>query len=774
MSLTKDQLEALKETYRRQSASENLLDFTQYTFPGFKVGPHHPIIAEHLEKVATGEIRRLMVMMPPRYSKSEMCSRRFPAFYLGLNPDNFIISASYGQELASDFGRDVRGIVSSKEYRNIFPETRVDPAVSAMDHWRIHEHRGRYVAAGVGTSIYGRGAHLFLIDDPIKDWEEAKSPLAREKVWQWYKTNAFNRLQPKAAIILIMCMTGDTPVRMADGTEKPLSKIRPGDYVSSYDETMGTMTTSKVLNWINQGPDQVFKITTASGVSVKANARHPFLVEKNGKRSWVKTKDLRPGDAILTVTGKAKPAQNVTSQSPVRDSVLNTTAEASNIHHKILPPTESVECATDTGLNQRTMTDFMPPRKASVLSARIHLQVTIPEPIGEENSASTTVMTPEKSEDCSATTATSRSDMENPPTSCLEPQIISEIIPSGIEDVFDIQVENTENFIANGLISHNTRWHDDDLAGRLIDAAEQDDRIVPWTILRLPVRAEENDPLGRELGGVLWPEWYDEDDVAEQEAVAGERTFMAQYQQTPVKETGDAFHVDWFNTYDKLPPQHELRYYGASDYATDDNSRDYTVHGVFAVDPDANIYIVDWWRKKANSLEWVNAMVDLVEKWKPTKWFEEKGQILNMADPLISKRMKELGSYCRREAFHMAHDKQARVTTIAGRAEQGLIHLPRTKKWTKDLLYELTRFPAGTNDDQVDVLSLLGRGLEFLRPGRRKTNTVKEVKPTNYSIEQLLKRQRLRSQGLLPRKEAPISGHHKPFSDKGWIKEDVL
>jgi predicted phage terminase large subunit-like protein len=142
-----------------------------------------------------------MIHMPPRHGKSELASRRFPAWYLGAFPDRQIIAASYNSELASDFGREVRNIVNSREYRALF-ETALAPDSQAANRWHTSQG-GSYVAAGVGTAITGRGAHVLLIDDPIKDREEADSSATRSRVYDWYTSTAYTRLMPGGAIVLI-------------------------------------------------------------------------------------------------------------------------------------------------------------------------------------------------------------------------------------------------------------------------------------------------------------------------------------------------------------------------------------------------------------------------------------------------------------------------------------------------------------------------------------------------------------------------------------------
>jgi len=194
---------AKNELLARRLARENLIDFTTYTFPRYRVGLHHIVIAETLDRVARGELNRVMFALPPRHGKSELVSKRFPALYLGKNPDRQIISASYGQDLASDFGRDVRNIVATGEYRALFPGVSIAADSAAKNRWHTSQN-GSYVAAGVGSAITGRGANVLSIDDPLKDREEADSEKIRDKIWDWYTSTAYTRLMPDGAVILTM------------------------------------------------------------------------------------------------------------------------------------------------------------------------------------------------------------------------------------------------------------------------------------------------------------------------------------------------------------------------------------------------------------------------------------------------------------------------------------------------------------------------------------------------------------------------------------------
>ena len=192
---------AAQELLRRTDAQASLIAFTEYTNPIYRPASHHRRIADKLEAVERGEIDRLMIFMPPRHGKSELASRRFPAWYLGRNPQRQIIAASYNSDLASDFGREVRDIVGSQEYAALF-DARLRDDSRAADRWHT-DMGGAYVAAGVGTAVTGRGAHVLLIDDPLKDREEADSEIRRQRVWDWFTSTAYTRLMPGGAIVVI-------------------------------------------------------------------------------------------------------------------------------------------------------------------------------------------------------------------------------------------------------------------------------------------------------------------------------------------------------------------------------------------------------------------------------------------------------------------------------------------------------------------------------------------------------------------------------------------
>lgn len=191
-----------RRTERIERATpKTLLDYTQRLHPSYEIGRHHKILAEALEDIAVGKKDRLMVFMPPRHGKSELVSVRFPAWYLGKNPSHRVILSSYAARLAERFGGLARNQLEDARYPY---GSRVAQDTSAKGAWDIEGDRGGLIAAGVGGPITGFGGDLLIIDDPVKNREEAESSTYRDKVWEWYTSTAYTRLEGRGAIVLVM------------------------------------------------------------------------------------------------------------------------------------------------------------------------------------------------------------------------------------------------------------------------------------------------------------------------------------------------------------------------------------------------------------------------------------------------------------------------------------------------------------------------------------------------------------------------------------------
>lgn len=194
-------------------AFSRLIAYAAYQWPGYRDAPHHRSIARHLEAVERGEITRLMITMPPRHGKSMLASEFFPAWYLGRNPDHSVVMATYAQDLADDFGRKVKNQIEDPFYQGIFPGVGLADDSKSAKRFHIEgqtggfEHatsqRGAFYGVGVGGPLTGRGAHLLLIDDPVKNREDAESEVIRKKTKDWYTSTAYTRLMPGGRVVLI-------------------------------------------------------------------------------------------------------------------------------------------------------------------------------------------------------------------------------------------------------------------------------------------------------------------------------------------------------------------------------------------------------------------------------------------------------------------------------------------------------------------------------------------------------------------------------------------
>jgi len=394
-----------------------------------------------------------------------LASEFFPAWYLGRNPDHYVVTATYAQELADDFGRKVKNQIEDTAYQAIFPGVSLADDSKSAKRFHIDgntggfEHsvaqRGAFYAVGVGGPLTGRGAHLLLIDDPVKNREDAESEIVRKKTKDWYTSTAYTRLMPGGRVIVIQ-----------------------------------------------------------------------------------------------------------------------------------------------------------------------------------------------------------------------------------------------------------TRWHEDDLAGWL----QTEHHHEGWVTLNLPAINED--------GTALWPEQYDIATLEKIKRAIGPRDWSSLYQQAPSPETGDYFKREWIHAVDYTPPIETLSVYGASDYAVTSGGGDYTVHVVVGIDHEGRLWLLDMWRGQASSDVWVDALCDLVRKWKPIGWAEETGQIKSGVGPFLVKRMIETETYVAREQFPTRGDKAVRAQSIRGRMALGGLFVHKDAKFLSDLISEAMSFPVGVHDDQIDALGLAGQLMDRMDYGR--------------------------------------------------------
>lgn len=652
--------------------------------------------------------------IPGMNTKSEFASYLFPAWFMGRFPNKKIIQATHTGELSVNFGRKVRDLIGTKEYQSTFPGVALKADTKAAGRWNT-SLGGEYWSVGVGAALAGKGADLFVIDDAHSEQDGmATDQKAFEKAYEWYTSGPRQRLQPNGAIVIVMCMTGDTNVLMADGCNKLLRDIRPGDEVATYDN--GTISTSRVTNWINQGPDYCFAIKTISGIIIKANERHPFLVElDNGDREWVRVRDLKPGmDLVrvnpdITASGGGRLAKwtGAPSRLTRRGSVDITTKSRTGLRVGVgarWPANERHTSSTATGSRRKITTGWLRSRVELALSALSRQAQATLRLVGN-GWLSTIAMKLARFVDSSVTTVISSfatgmaspDSFEPSSTSDFTADRILEITPCGREDVFDIEVERTENFIANGAVASNTRWNKGDLVGRILKkAAEEGDD--EWDLVELPAILPSGTPI--------WPEYWSLEELLKIKRDIPPHKWNAQYMQEPTGGTGTIIKPDWWRRWpDKVPPKVSFVMQSWDTAFSAKNKADFsavTTWGVFTHPDDkgrpcTNIILLDAKKRRVEFPDLKTWAREEHKQWDPDILIIE-GRLAGL--PLIQE-LRAAGIPVQSYTPGSGADKIARVNAIADLFASGIIWVPE-RQFANELIEEFSDFPAGIHDDLVD------------------------------------------------------------------------
>ena len=197
-------LDELNAAKARTAAQTDFLSFVKEVWPAFIEGSHHKIMSDAFNRIADGSLKRLIVNMPPRHTKSEFASHLFPAWYLGRYPDKKVIQTAHTAELAVGFGRKVRNLVGSDDYQAIFADVSLSTDSKAAGRWNTNKD-GEYFAIGVGGAVTGKGADILIVDDPHSEQEAAQGdPAVYDRTYEWYTSGPRQRLQPGGAFCLVM------------------------------------------------------------------------------------------------------------------------------------------------------------------------------------------------------------------------------------------------------------------------------------------------------------------------------------------------------------------------------------------------------------------------------------------------------------------------------------------------------------------------------------------------------------------------------------------
>lgn len=744
-----EDLEKWQELRMVAQARVDFLAFCHRVYPGFKEGPHHRHLKPLLHNMRDGTELRLTVSMPPRFGKSETIAFLFVAWYLGHFPQHQIMMITHTADLSADFGRKVRNLIDSAVYRELFPDTLVAKDKSAASNWSTTAG-GKYLAIGIGANVAGHGADLLIGDDLVSEQAVLASDpdKAFADAWEYMQVGPLQRLMPNGRIIMIGCMTAETGVLMADGTEKEIQHIQVGDVVATYDA--GTITASRITNWIKHPSDFVYKIKTSSGIIVRANKRHPFLVDRNGVRTWVRVRDLKVGDCFVKVAQPqdanehikpegcaafatsesygTKAAQESSAMQGPGASGGVSNAPSTGAANPLLQK-DSATAVTVSSLGVLENTGSLPSKngaaisnigmaclqKLSTLCSKVKAAPVQSASAGQpkrtqgldtsQNCTSTTAMTPAKSVDSCATTAIWPLDTQTQKayysklqdTYATTPDAIVEIVEDGYEPVFDMEVERTENFIANGVVSHNTRWGKKDPIGRALAWATNNSDSLPWREVRFPAILNDKS---------LWPEQWPVEQLLAKKAGMFPQFWAAQYMQEPTSEEGALIKREWWRVWPhETPPPCEIIMHSWD-----------TAHGKNdAADPSAVMTWGVWWNEKENQDQlilldaWQGRLefpelkrkaLAYYKDWKPDMVIIEKKAA---GAPLIQE-LRAIGVPVDEYSPSRGNDKRVRINSVADIFASGMVWIPE-RRWAREVIDQVAEFPSGLHDEFVDCTS---------------------------------------------------------------------
>lgn len=754
------------ERIRIKKAKSSLLGFTQYTNPDYEANWHHEIICKELDDfMRSSDIDRLMVLVAPRRGKSELVSRRFPAYYLGHYPDNSIIATSYGADLASAMNRDVQRIIDSPVYRDVFPDTRLSGKnirttslgnyVRTSDKFEIVGRKGVYRSTGVGGGITGMGGAL--------------------------------------------CLEKNTQVLTQSGY-KAISDLRIGEKVWSYNHEKGRVELNEIEGMASRTVSKTVTVKTNCGTEIISTPDHPFFTKE---RKYQEAQNLRIGERFITTripqntfslacfkmrplwytlrqetcrlrqvfTERLyrllllKPLFTTSPQYQEQETVCYLWEENGEQNTKILRRLQN-PIHQNSPKEENTTIQKICCNKAfnyvsgwlQMCNVRFKKSFTSTSYRPRQTKQSTNKFT-----DIMSVLSRNLSSWVRPKTDETEVYSVQENKGRKVK-VYDIRVAQNHNFFAEGILVHNciiddplkdmaealsptrkrviyewytstlytrlakdgkiiiilTRWAEDDLAGRLLEDAEINDEADKWKVICFPEEYEKDHPYihpedpRTEEGQVLWPEWFPEDKLKKTKASVGTKVFTSLYQQRPAPVGGSIVKVSWLGFFKELPKFTKVVLSVDCSFKDSEGS-DYVAMILFGL-KGADKYIIHLYRARASIIETIAQIKHIHRMFEGTinyTLIEDKAN----GPAVISMIKNEIAGVI---PFNPGRDsKIARFTAVAPQIEAGNLHVPdkyyepnrERFPWCIKLLdiylNEMMVFPNGPNDDFVDATSQL-------------------------------------------------------------------
>jgi predicted phage terminase large subunit-like protein len=766
-------------------AESNLLTFSRLMYPGFIAPPYMRKIAEQLEAVERGDIRRLILTVPPRHGKSLLASQIFPAYFLGKHPRAKIMLSSHTQMLASDFGRNVRNFMQHPNYKLIFPGVSVSDDRSAMNAFSTTQG-GEAFFMGVGGALLGRGADCFpagtliqteqgVIDIAIlctlKNPPRVLSFNHKRNIMCYQKILATRKIQANA-----LCKTttknGRTIISTPDhrfySTDdnlylpiQGLNNAKVSTYSSTHLPLLSHRIQPKSLRISKEYQKRTYRLLLQSAM-LNESSRHQESTQM--RTMWAI--GIKENKTILrylqnkTYTGTPKNAGHMLylpnsicnekqSNDILREGLCKSSSFATNDRCKQFTLQDGQELCKMVRRNETVNYGAGLQRVLSMSNLR-NIQKSQVErwtKYSWQQSVDSSYRS-QSGQQYSGESYRIVSDVSSEASSLQSDTISSvEIISKDSVDVYDIQVEGTNNFFANEILVHNCaiiddpvkdaeqadsetyiaklrnwyretlytrqmsggriiiimqRWRANDLIGWLLDPSEQE-RVEDWKVINFPAIAEEDDVLGREPGEALWPEKFPVNELEGIRSVLGSRSFNGLYQQKPSLDEGAIFKREWFHIEQvdykllRLPvvmfldtAQKEGK---ANDYSSATWGARYK-NGIAVLGSLKGKFdfprLISW----TNELAWRNKISAIVIEDKSSGTSLAQSMKKTSKIPVIAMPIKG------------KMDKEERAHAVTPLLESGKVifdkWLPQITQ--EDLFSSLLQFPTGSHDDDVDSL----------------------------------------------------------------------